>query len=371
MPPGHYGYYICSGKAKPVQNRREDKCPSRFIPAEQLDELVWHDLCEVLTHPQSIAQALERAQGGQWLPQELQARLENLRRGRVSLEHQLDRLTEAYMTEVIPLAEYQRRRRELEERSQGLQNQAQQLTAQVDQQKELAGLVSSIEDFCQRVQQGLETATFEQKRQLIELLIDRVVVTDGDVEIRYVIPTSPNSEHVRFCHLRTDYFGDPHLVRMIDDQVLHPVRVARKGMLALRRPVRFAPVFPSQSHRSHDPAPAFGIHDLIVAADLCRDTPHAVGRPGAADSANLLTQAGLRARMSRIVVTTARQVDELAEPLHRLSRREFHHDRPFLLRGAAQSLETFFAASSSRVRRPTSCSNSAMCAWVPSASASR
>ncbi|MGI8948368.1 MAG: hypothetical protein ACR2FV_10440, partial [Ornithinimicrobium sp.] len=48
--------------------------------------------------------------------------------------------------------------------------------------------------------------------QLAELLIDRVVVTDGDVEIRYVIPTTPESEKVRFCHLRTDYFRRPESI---------------------------------------------------------------------------------------------------------------------------------------------------------------
>jgi hypothetical protein len=37
-------------------------------------------------------------------------------------------------------------------------------------------------------------------------LIDRVVVTDGHVEIRYVIPTTSSSTKTRFCHLRTDYF---------------------------------------------------------------------------------------------------------------------------------------------------------------------
>lgn len=70
------------------------------------------------------------------------------------------------------------------------------------------GLVRSIQEFCQRMQCGLANASFEQKRQLIELLIDRVVVTNGEVEIRYVIPTSPKSEQVRFCQLRSDYF-DP------------------------------------------------------------------------------------------------------------------------------------------------------------------
>jgi site-specific DNA recombinase len=208
-PNGKYGYYICTGKAKPVQNRRDEKCPARFIPARQLDELVWQDLCDLLTHPQAIAHALERAHGGHWLPQELQARQENLRRGQASLDQQLNRLTEAYLTEVIPLTEYQRRRQELEQRRHALANEANHLLAQVDRHNQLAGLVAHAEDFCRRIQAGLATAAFEQKRQLVELLVDRVVVTDDHVEIRYVIPTSPSAEHVRFCHLRTDYFRNP------------------------------------------------------------------------------------------------------------------------------------------------------------------
>jgi hypothetical protein len=35
------------------------------------------------------------------------------------------------------------------------------------------------------------------------------VVTDGQVEIRYVIPTTDHSTKTQFCHLRTDYF---HLI---------------------------------------------------------------------------------------------------------------------------------------------------------------
>jgi site-specific DNA recombinase len=37
----------------------------------------------------------------------------------------------------------------------------------------------------------------------VELLIDRVIVSDGEVEIRYVMPTAKASEQVRFCHLRS------------------------------------------------------------------------------------------------------------------------------------------------------------------------
>lgn len=105
-----------------------------------------------------------------------------------------------------PRLEYKRRRQDLEQRLEALDNQARQIEASVQQQMELVSLTSSITEFCQRGSRGLEQATFEQKRQLVELLIDRVIVTMEEVEIRYVIPTSPNREQIRFCHLLTDYY---------------------------------------------------------------------------------------------------------------------------------------------------------------------
>jgi site-specific DNA recombinase len=218
-------YYVCAAKGNPIHTRKAEKCPSRFSPAQQLDDLVWRDLCAVVTHPDQIAYALERAHGGHWLPQELQARHDQLRQAQSRLSQQIDRLTEAYLGEVIPLAEYQRRRKDLEQKQQALAAQADQLSRQVDQHKELAGLTTCINDFCKRIQAGLDTATFEQKRQLIELLIDRVIVTNGDVEIRYVIPTSPSSEHVRFCHLRSDYFHPPDVIGMRRREMPQQIRI--------------------------------------------------------------------------------------------------------------------------------------------------
>jgi site-specific DNA recombinase len=124
------------------------------------------------------------------MQQELQARRENLRKARLSLEHQMQRLTDAYLANVLSLDEYKQRRQQIEQQQQGIAEQVRQLEASVRRQEQLAGIVQPIEAFCQRVQQGLAEATFEQKRQLIELLIDRVVVTEEEVEIRYVISTT-------------------------------------------------------------------------------------------------------------------------------------------------------------------------------------
>src|SRR5215472_15961453 len=89
--------------------------------------------------------------------------------------------------------------------------QTRQLEASVGRQDALAAMVQSIEAISERVQRGLVEATFEQRRLLVELLIDRVIVTNEEGEIRYVIPPSPGSEQVRFCHLRLDYFYRPVL----------------------------------------------------------------------------------------------------------------------------------------------------------------
>ena len=204
LPAGHR-YYCCRGKLSPVNSHRDTPCPSRFIPASQVEALVWEDLRQLLTDPEASRHALERAHGGHWLPQELRARRETLRRGQVSVAQQIERLTEVYLAGVVGLDEYRRRRGDLEQRQQALAAQEQQLAAQTERQADIARLGLSLEEFSRRIRQGLDQATWEQRRQLIEWLVTRVIVTNGEVEIRYVIPTSPAAQTGGICHLRSDY----------------------------------------------------------------------------------------------------------------------------------------------------------------------
>ncbi len=206
---GDYPYYICRAKADPVQTGCDTRCSARYVPARQLDEMVWEDLCNVIAHPESLKQALERAHNGHWLSQDLKARRETLRKARANLTAQVDRLTEAYLAEIIKLSEYQRRRQALQAKLDSIDEQNKYLQRDVDRQSEIAALTASMTEFCQRIQAGLASASFEQKRQLVELLIDRVIVNGDQVEIRYVIPVSSKGELTRFCHLRLDYFDGP------------------------------------------------------------------------------------------------------------------------------------------------------------------
>ena len=207
--PAGYRYYQCRGRTDPLRVAQGQRCTARDIPAGQLDELVWADLCALVTDPAQVAHALARAQGGAWLPQELHARQTAIRQALGQLDRQQQRLLDAYLAEIIALAEFQRKRDELDRRRAALAAQQRQLDAAAAQRLELQAVADGIEAFCQAIRAGLATATFEQRRQLAELLIDRVIVTDGQVQIRYVLPTSPDGPHRPFCQLRKDHLDSP------------------------------------------------------------------------------------------------------------------------------------------------------------------
>jgi site-specific DNA recombinase len=204
-----YTYYICRGKQHAAANSHDQRCRSRQIPATQLEQLVWQDLCEVMEHPELIASALERAQSGAWEPETLQQRLASLQAAQRGLDRQRERLLAAYLAEAIELTEFERRQRDLVQQREDLAIQERQLAHYQEQLAQVQGFVPSIEALCERLQSGLAQATPAQQRQLIELLIDCIVVTDEHVEIRYVIPTTEASSHIRFCHLRKDHFVPP------------------------------------------------------------------------------------------------------------------------------------------------------------------
>jgi site-specific DNA recombinase len=201
-----YRYYRCLGKQARVSSGRSSCCPARFIPATQLDELVWADLCAVLQHPELVAQALERAHRGAWVPGELRRRQTTLQGVRASVARQRQRLLEAYLAEVIDLACFQRQDRALAGQEADLLAREREVAAEGERLVQVSAIAQSTTQVLNGLRVGLGQASFGQRRQLVELLIDRVVVTDGKVEIRYVIPTTDHSAKTRFCHLRTDYF---------------------------------------------------------------------------------------------------------------------------------------------------------------------
>jgi site-specific DNA recombinase len=204
LHPG-YRYYFCRGRTEALRLALGARCTARYAPAQALDDLVWQDLCRVLREPALITHELARAQMGEWLPQALHARRQTLRDVLAQLERHHARWLDLYLAEVIEREEFARRRKEVAQSQHGFRQQLRPLDAQAQQHVNVAALAQGIEAFGQRMQPTLDTLTFVQRRPLVALLIDRVIVNDSQVEIRSVVPTGPKGETTPFCHLRLDY----------------------------------------------------------------------------------------------------------------------------------------------------------------------
>ena len=240
-PGSHYSF--CRGRTEALRLALGERCTARYAPAQALDDLVWQELCRVLREPALITYALARAQMGEWLPQALHARRQTLRDILAQLERQQARLLDLYLAEVIEREECARRRKEVAQSQHGFMQHRRQLDTQAQQHVNVAALSQGIEAFCQRLQPTLDQLTFAQRRQLVALLIDRVIVNDTQVEIRYVVPTGPKGETTPFCHWRLDYLDAEALL-------IPATRLLRCREIAHQIQGRLIPLGPTTPH--HD-----------------------------------------------------------------------------------------------------------------------
>jgi site-specific DNA recombinase len=188
-PEGRHTYYVCNGHQSRVYTGRLRSCTVRSMRTDRLDSLVWEDVCQVLRSPQIITEALRKAHAGDLGQDDGHERTRQLQRAHQKVERQIERLVDAFTAEVLTLEELKVRRAGLQERLRLLTQQERELRQQ-QQQVRLAELSANVEELCQTVGAGLKTLDFAGRRKIIELLVDRVILSHDDVEVRYAIPLS-------------------------------------------------------------------------------------------------------------------------------------------------------------------------------------
>ena len=99
---------------------------------------------------------------------------------------QEDRVTDAYINEAMDQDRY---KAELGYRRTQLERTAQESDFRERQRMDSYRVLQHLERFCHQVAQGLEALTFEERQQLLRLVVERITVDNGSVRIETVIPT--------------------------------------------------------------------------------------------------------------------------------------------------------------------------------------
>ncbi|HWQ96154.1 MAG TPA: recombinase family protein [Candidatus Methylomirabilis sp.] len=184
---GKHAYYSCLKGRDLVKTHLETRCTSKSVRQELLDEVVWQKITELLENPELIIEQYKR-QKDIVLTGGTQKQIQKLEQQIQSYDKQIQRLIDAYQTEVITLKDLENRKSSIEKKRSQLQEQIRNIKAAEKNKIDYEKIFDNIEAFCDAVKRGIENASFEDRRKIIELLIEEVVLTNGKVEIAHIVP---------------------------------------------------------------------------------------------------------------------------------------------------------------------------------------
>ena len=180
---GHHLYYVCRSKRDLLP---ENRCPSCWARADALETLVWQAVKELVLSPQQVLVSYQE-QRDAWLQGECEQEHRALEREGETLDHRRQRLLDAYEIGAISLEELVRRRQRLEKAQREL---ARRQAEWEQRQQRWAGFdvaLSELEKYREIVQESLESLTFEQRREILTLLVEEVAVFDDRVVVRHIL----------------------------------------------------------------------------------------------------------------------------------------------------------------------------------------
>jgi len=183
-------YYVCPHR-DPLRAGGDDlRCREHAIRADDLDAFVFAQVREAVLRPDVLLAGEAALASRTPAPDDelLAAQLGRLSRRLEAADLERRRLVDVYQTGLLQAAEFEVRAREVDERRRRLAVERDELIAQRQELVHDNRLRQRVLSFAQRVVANLDNLNFEQRQQLLRLVIEDVRVTGWQVEIRLRIP---------------------------------------------------------------------------------------------------------------------------------------------------------------------------------------
>jgi site-specific DNA recombinase len=184
-----HAYYCCLGTSG-YRFGGQPVCHNRRQRVEDLDALVWNDVCDLLREPDRLCQEFERRQQGADAEQG-SAEQERLDKAVVRIQQSMSRLLDAYTESYLDQDEFQTRMARLQDRRRQGEEQAKAVREQAQRDEALQSVFSHVQQFADQVHKGLKTADWMTRREIIRALVKRVEVGNNTIDITYKIPPRP------------------------------------------------------------------------------------------------------------------------------------------------------------------------------------
>jgi len=186
-----YSYYVCG------RHIRGEGCNAPSIKQGILDDIVWKHVTNLLNEPRLIeAEMIRRIEDKGGVKKHEQA-IKDLDKELVQMSKARDKLLDAYQEgETLTLDELKKRLQTLDLKCKTVLKEKKSLEYLKNQEKKIESMKKNVESLRLQIQDS-KNLSIKDKQNVLRLLVDEIIITDGQIDIRHCIPCNdPNSNEI-------------------------------------------------------------------------------------------------------------------------------------------------------------------------------
>ncbi len=186
-----YGAYRCIGS----DGHRFDGqavCANRPVRSDRLERAVWAQIEVVLNDPERVAHEYRRRLTELVAEDRADADVREVERRIGALRRGVGRLIDGYADGVIDRVEFEPRVADLRARIAQLEEHRTALAATATATRDLTLVIGRLEDFSTKVRGNLDLLDWTARREVVRLMVRRIEIDEGQVEIVFRIPPPPS-----------------------------------------------------------------------------------------------------------------------------------------------------------------------------------
>lgn len=194
------GYYICNGKHA-YRGPRQGKCPSKNIPQEWIENLVWETCVSFIENPGDALKELSNSTERTNLEHvNLESELAMVQKAIKEKDFEKQQMLDLYRKKIIDLSDVQAQLEKIAAEKEALEQKSKELERQIKLQLNTQIQNKNIEELLTTLRERLrEPIDFETKREIVKTLVKEIVVEttfEGDdgsskranVKVKYKFP---------------------------------------------------------------------------------------------------------------------------------------------------------------------------------------
>jgi hypothetical protein len=173
--PKPYHYYRCTDSTRTWKHER---CLETKLHAEEADALVWEKIAEALRNPELLLREYNRqVENGNDI--KAPERLSQIDRELIKLKRKQDRNLDLYVEGLVDMLTLKKHQETVRGQRASLVREREALQRVLERN---STDMPSVNEFCQLISNGLDSVTFEEKRQILRLLNIEGRVKDGTLQ---------------------------------------------------------------------------------------------------------------------------------------------------------------------------------------------